>query len=150
MEEHNLIVVGDIHLQESQPKKNQCLDILNWIFDSDFNNEIVVNFNPLLMVKDFNQNSDLKIDNTFMTNADVPYIATRNIIDNAKNPFTGKILSTVDKLDGVEVYMTYNYWNTSHFTTNRVILDKEPTIKHVHDDIFNESNWTKVDYKPNN
>ena len=39
MEEHNLIVVGDIHLQESQPKKNQCLDILNWIFDSDFNNE---------------------------------------------------------------------------------------------------------------
>lgn len=39
MEEHNLIVIGDIHLQESQPKKNQCLDILNWIFDSDFNNE---------------------------------------------------------------------------------------------------------------
>ena len=113
---------------------------------SDFNNEIVVNFNPLLMVKDFNQNSDLKIDNTFMTNADVPYIATKDIISNPQNPFTGKILSSNSKLNGVYVYMDHKNWNAYQFTSNRVILDSLPKIMHVKDNIFNEANWKDIEY----
>lgn len=38
-ESHKLIVVGDIHLQEREPKKSQCLDFLSWLFNQDFNNE---------------------------------------------------------------------------------------------------------------
>lgn len=34
-----LIVVGDIHLQDKEPKKSQCLDFLKWLFSQDFNNE---------------------------------------------------------------------------------------------------------------
>lgn len=34
-----LIVVGDIHLQDHEPKKSQCLDFLDWLFNQDFNNE---------------------------------------------------------------------------------------------------------------
>ena len=34
-----LVVVGDIHLQDKEPKKSQCLDFLNWLFTQDFNNE---------------------------------------------------------------------------------------------------------------
>jgi hypothetical protein len=39
MENHKLIVVGDIHLQTKEPKKSQCLDFLSWLFNQDFNNE---------------------------------------------------------------------------------------------------------------
>lgn len=36
---HKLIVAGDIHLQNKNPKKSQCLDFLDWLFKQDFNNE---------------------------------------------------------------------------------------------------------------
>ena len=45
---HKLIVCGDIHLQDKEPKKSQCLDVLDWIFNSDFNNPN----NTLLMLGD--------------------------------------------------------------------------------------------------
>ena len=36
---YELIAVGDIHLQNKEPKKSQCLDFLDWLFKQDFNNE---------------------------------------------------------------------------------------------------------------
>ena len=114
---------------------------------TDFQNWNVLPFNPLLLVKDFNQNHDIKADNTFMTNADVPYIATRDIIPEAKNPFTGKTLSIDGKSNGADIYQNTRFWNASHFTSNRVILDKDPLIGHVNGDIFDESNWERVEYK---
>lgn len=47
-ESHKLIVVGDVHLQEREPKKSQCLDFLSWLFNQDFNNEN----NSLLLLGD--------------------------------------------------------------------------------------------------
>ena len=102
------------------------------------------------MVKDFNQNNVLKFDNSFMTNADVPYIATKDLIDYAKNPFTGNILKPVNKKEGINVYMNFTYWNASQFTTNKAILEKQPLIKHVKNDIFDESNWEIIEYENDN
>ena len=45
-------------------------------------------YNPVLMVKDFGD-SGFKTDYSFMTNADVPYLAVRGLIDDPVNPFTG-------------------------------------------------------------
>lgn len=56
----------------------------------------MINFNPLLMVKDFNS-KEFKTDNSIMTNADVPYLAMEGVIKNPKNPFTGKKIESVDK-----------------------------------------------------
>ena len=113
---------------------------------SNFEKEKLFPFNPLLLVKDFNKQSDLQIDNTFMTNADVPWLATNNLIENAKNPFTGEKLNKDDKNNGVKVYKSVNFWNTSHFTTNKVILEKEPNVMVVKDNIFNEKNWEDLKY----
>jgi hypothetical protein len=49
----------------------------------------VDNYNPLLMVKDFNASGTLITDNTFMSNADVPVLAFKDIIGGPVNPFTG-------------------------------------------------------------
>lgn len=35
----NMIVVGDIHLQDKEPKKSQSLDFLEWLFNQEFNNK---------------------------------------------------------------------------------------------------------------
>ena len=45
---HKLIVAGDIHLQDKEPKKSQGSDFLNWLFSQDFNNEN----NSLLLLGD--------------------------------------------------------------------------------------------------
>ena len=119
---------------------------LNFPHYNEFQNKNITPYNPLLMVKDFNQNFELKTDNTFMTNADTPFIATKDLIDNAKNPFTGKVLTSDEKANGVDVYMNLYYWNPSDYTSSKVIIDKHPVIKHVKGDIFNESNWNKVIY----
>ena len=113
---------------------------------SQFNNDNVLQCNPILMVKDFNQQHSLISDHTFMTNADVPSISTKNLIPNARNPFTGKVISSDEKKEGALIYLDSRYYNFSQFTTNKAILDKFPIIKHVKDNIFNENNWTDVNY----
>lgn len=50
-------------------------------------------FNCVLLVKDFNAEG-ITINEELTSNADVPYLATRKLIPNAANPFTGKRLST--------------------------------------------------------
>ena len=54
-----------------------------------------------LLVKDFGAHGKIKSDTTFMTNADCPAIATRGLIPNAKNPFTGNPLEVADKREFV-------------------------------------------------
>ena len=53
-------------------------------------------YTPLLMVKDFNS-TGFKTSDEFMTNGDVPTIATSGAIENAINPFTGKQINADDK-----------------------------------------------------
>lgn len=48
-ETHKLIVVGDIHLQNKEPKKSNAIDTLNWIFD---NKELNNKNNSLLLLGD--------------------------------------------------------------------------------------------------
>ncbi len=152
----SIILVGEYldYLKQSDVYNNSRIIIVsdhgnkefNFSSKSKFEKEKLLPFNPLLMVKDFNQHSDLKIDNTFMTNADTPWIATKDLINNAKNPFTGKELYNNEKASEIKVYKNLNFWNTSHFTTNRVILEKNPNIMAVKDNIFYEENWKDLKY----
>ena len=48
-----------------------------------------MNYNPLLLFKDFNA-SEFTTDERLMTNADTPILATGSLIENPRNPFTGK------------------------------------------------------------
>lgn len=55
------------------------------------------NYTATVLVKDFGQRGPMKEDMTFMTNADTPYLATKNLIKDAKNPFTGNPFQVKDK-----------------------------------------------------
>ncbi len=53
-------------------------------------------YHPLLMIKDFGS-TGFTTSEEFMTNADVPTVATAGLIDFPTNPFTGKAINSDEK-----------------------------------------------------
>jgi YidC/Oxa1 family membrane protein insertase len=97
-------------------------------------------FNPYLLVKDFNAQGEMKTDMTFMSTADVPTLAMEGLIENPVNPFTGNAITTDRKNDPLLIL------------TQRVKRINNTTIElsphnayFVHDNIFDEKNWIRLE-----
>lgn len=98
----------------------------------------VERFNALLMVKDFGE-TGFKTSNDFMTVADVPTLATENLINNAVNPYTGKSINSDDKAYP-QIITTSAKWSTS--TNNGYRFDtSDGSWLSVEKDIFDIKNW---------
>ncbi len=93
-----------------------------------------------LLVKDFNEHGEIKENMTFMTNADTPYIATKDIIQNAKNPFTDVPFKIDDKDSYIKIQLAQaQSTRIRHETQFKVQKDEWFT---VHDDIYKDENWS--------
>ncbi|MBP3238301.1 MAG: YidC/Oxa1 family membrane protein insertase [Lachnospiraceae bacterium] len=90
-------------------------------------------YNCLLLVKDF-ESKGFHVDNKFMCNADVLWLATEKIIDEPRNPFTGKIIDSSNRNEAVYDVITEG-----------IPTDSQKTYYNVHDNIFDKNNWTKVE-----
>lgn len=99
-------------------------------------------FNCVLLVKDFNAKG-FNVDNTFMTNADVPTIATKDTIDDPHNPFTGKKIENSDKENESMVLMGEEVWDVEENNGYRFLPAMQYT---VHDNIFEHDNWSFLGY----
>lgn len=99
----------------------------------------VQRFNPLLMVKDFNAKG-FTTDYEFMTNADVPTLATKDVIDNPVNPYTGVVINNDEKTAHPQKVTTSANWSVSvnrgkkYDTTDGQWLSVEKNI-------FAKNNW---------
>lgn len=98
--------------------------------------------NPLLLVKDFNAQGKIKTDITFMTNADTPVLAFKDIVENPVNPFTNKAITNETKKDGVVVTID-DIFMPHHSKSNYKFTVKEDSLFKVKDNIFVDENWTK-------
>ena len=67
-------------------------------------------FAPLLMVKDFGSHGSLRTNEDFMTNADTPYLAMKDIIKDPVNPYTGNKITDQGKNGTITVFHSNN-WN---------------------------------------
>jgi YidC/Oxa1 family membrane protein insertase len=109
------------------------------------NGEMLEMYHALLLVKDFNARTvlsgELPSDHTFMTNADVPALATKEIIAAPANPFTGKNFRS-EKENGVTITTTHLWEIGKHFK-NTFNLKPDEWL-HVHDDIFKAENWSRA------
>ncbi|MBR0100696.1 MAG: YidC/Oxa1 family membrane protein insertase [Treponema sp.] len=95
--------------------------------------------NPLLMVKDFNS-TEFKTSNEFMTNADVPTLAVKDVIENPRNPFTGKTIDNKEKNAHPQLVTSSLHWEITKY--NGTAFDTSDGHWYsVHDDIFKEENW---------
>lgn len=95
-----------------------------------------------LIVKNFNSHGEIKTDYTYMTNADTPYLAAKDVIKDAKHPFTGKPLEVEDK-------NAYSILNTSRAQSTRIRKEKAFDVKPnewytVKDNIFMDENWSPL------
>ncbi len=97
----------------------------------------VESYFPLLMVKDFN-NRSFTSSNTFMTNADVPTLALQGLIENPKNPFTGKPVDNNEKYTHDQIIIMSEAWETSKNNGNTFLPARWASVK---DDIWDEKNW---------
>jgi YidC/Oxa1 family membrane protein insertase len=111
---------------------------------SSFQNNHVLPYNPILLVKDFAENDEFTINTDFMTNADVPLLALKDIVENPVNPFTGKVLGP-EKDKGIYIF-TGGYTNTS-FYSGTICLDDNSGFYYIHDSIFEQENWQELKYK---
>jgi hypothetical protein len=74
-----------------------------------------------------------------MTNADVPLLATKNLIEDPVNLFTGKKL-IAEKTGGVTI-ATEQIWDPTAQPQYRFKIKPDSWL-HVHDDIYDINNWT--------
>ena len=93
---------------------------------------------PLLMVKDFNA-TGFAVSDEFMTNADVPTIATRDVIENPVNPFTGNPINSDEKYAHDQFVIISRQWSSDVNNGNTFIADKWAA---VHTDMRDPANWS--------
>ena len=96
------------------------------------------NFFPLFMVKDFNSKGAFTTSNEFMTNADVPTIATDGTIANPVNPFTGKLITSDEKYAHDQMIMLSHEWNPAKNNGNTFKAGRWAAITN---DIWDRNDW---------
>jgi YidC/Oxa1 family membrane protein insertase len=104
----------------------------------------VDHFNPILLVKDFNAKGEMKTDTIFMTNADVPSLAMKDLIENPVNPFTGNAITATHQKDKPQLIMIGRVESKNE---NEIDINAQNTY-YVRDNIFDEKNWTKPEKNP--
>ncbi|MBQ7715605.1 MAG: membrane protein insertase YidC [Clostridia bacterium] len=98
----------------------------------------IESFIPLLMVKDFGE-TEFKMSDEFMTNADVPTLATKGLIDDATNPFTGKKIDSSVKDEPVQYMFTSEYWDVEKNNGNTFLPGRWFTLTGT--DSYDVSCW---------
>ena len=102
-------------------------------------------FNPMLMVKDFNSKGTLKIDDSFMTQADVPEIAVKDTVKNPVNPFTGNKIREFSKEEKENsAFISFGKANRVRATENNGFIINDSDWYTVKDSIFKIDNWKKL------
>lgn len=92
---------------------------------------------PLLMVKDFGS-KEFSISNEFMTNADVPTLATKDLIENPINPFTGNAINSHEKTAHDQFVIISNKWDVMTNNGNCFQPAKWASVK---EDLWKKENW---------
>ena len=102
---------------------------------------------PLLMVKDFDSHGDLRIDSTFRTLADIPYILTENLPDIPQlNPFTGHAFLNSTNLKTFKILINSDgYANRQKKLTQFVLNQNDWAF--VKDDVYKPENWSHTEFK---
>lgn len=129
-----IIIVSDHGYNVSNPFFKQFAD--NWDDTYEYSW-----YQPLLMVKDFNSNSEFSISDEFMTNADVPAIALKHL-GEVRNPFTGKVINSDLKKKGAFIVRSHNYSTAKQGKYKYSYVDGDIII--VNNNIFIKENWIKL------
>ncbi len=94
------------------------------------------------MVKDFNS-SGFSVDETFMTNADVPTLAFEDLVSNPINPSTGKQINNNEKTTHSQHVYNSGEWSIENNNGTTFIPDGRWFS--VSEDMRDKNNWQEID-----
>lgn len=110
-------------------------------WDSKFDKIGPGRYHPLLMFKDFNSKGEPSYNKEdFMTNADTPVLLLEGLVENAKNPFTGNLITSDAKEKGALVCLS-NIFMPHHTRSKYIFTAGKDEWYRVKDNIFDSSNW---------
>ena len=98
--------------------------------------EDILYYNAFLLEKDFNATVS-RTQDTFMTNADTPILAMKEVIPDPINPFTGKQMND-DKKALPEQHIAFGEWSINKNNGNQFKVDKWLAVRENALDI---NNW---------
>ncbi len=114
-------------------------------FGEKIDSDTVGQFNPLLLVKDFEADGLYKVDNSFMTNADTPRLAVKNLEVSDVNPFTGNAFQSTSDYDSFEVlHIDVDRFMPEEWKNEYTFYNSGEEVYRVKTNIFEESNWERV------
>jgi YidC/Oxa1 family membrane protein insertase len=99
--------------------------------------EDMESYTPLLMVKDFNA-KEFNTSDAFMTNGDVPSLATEGTVEEAVNPFTGEELDSDEKTEHPQYIISSYDWQT---TVNNGNVFFPANWYSLTDNVWDINNW---------
>ena len=126
-------------------KKNDVFDNTRIILVSDHGTwgEHHANFNPLIMVKDFEDKKPFRINFKFMTNADVPFLALSGIVKNPVNPITNNVM----KQEKDHLFIP-KWTNKNFFKENpENIINPGDTVYSVTGNVFDDKYFKEIIWK---
>lgn len=141
-----MLLVGDWldYLREEGVYDNTRIIIVSdhgrdlWHTDKlKYHGEDLSYYYPLLMVKDFNA-TEFTSSDEFMTNADVPTLATDGLIENPINPYTGKEINSDEKYAHDQYITRSTLWDV---TQNNGYTFKESKWAKVSENLWDKENW---------
>ncbi len=104
--------------------------------DNGVKNDVSFYF-PLFMVKDFNS-TEFATSTEFMTNADVPTMAVKDLIQNPVNPFTNKPINSNEKTAHRQYIIKSVNWDVT-VNNGKTFLPAQWCS--VEDDIWDKNDW---------
>ena len=110
----------------------------DWMLDDGVDLEW---FYAMLMVKDFDA-KEFSFSDDFMMTADVPTLATKGIIENPQNPFTGKPISSAYKEEN-PVYIFYSVEHSILVNNGNQYLPGD-WYRVENQGVHNPKDWVKV------
>ena len=123
------------------------LGILDEMKFGQENYEDVLTYNPLLLVKDFNApKEECATDSRFMTNADTPILAFKDLIDHPVNPQTGKPVTEELKYQPEQHIFFSDIYST--VKNNGTVFLPGTWLRMRGDNIFDMSAWQTVGENP--
>ena len=133
------IIIASDHGRSLKQFKDMIYDNGTEDTSDDFDLEC---FRPVYLFKDFGGDGEIKTDTTFMTIADTPTLATKDIIENPVNPFTGKEINNDEKTAHDQlITSSENYQPSNH---KYVFNTDDSDWYSVHDNVFDLDNWTNL------
>lgn len=136
-----IIIAGD-HGRYSM--KTRDMSFLKDFADTGFRPEELI---PLMMMKDFNSDGNLRIDNTFMTLADIPFLTVKDLDEKLqKNPFTGMLFKD-SQLKSPAKIMIGGEWQADKKLEMKEFKADENDWAFVKDDVYKPENWSYKEFK---